>query len=336
LDGSERIDSSGRRIETYDQDVIEGFAHVFTGWSYAGGIGFLQARQTVENQTIPMQLYEEFHDNGPKLVLQGVALPAGQTGKQDLDAALDNIFNHPNVGPFLAKRLIQRLVTSNPTPEYVARVAQRFNDNGQGVRGDLEAVVRAILLDPEVLKAGPGVHTSKVKEPLLRLTQLWRVYEARVGSSGYDRSNFGRLARLLGQGPLQSPSVFNFFSPFYEPPGEMRDAQLLAPELEISTEYQNTLITNLFYLQCMSLHTGSPGLDPNDIVIDISEEVAVALDPSTLVDRVARKLFGGPISPLLRAEVAALVSQIPSTSPEERAASALYFIATSPEFVVQT
>ena len=174
-------------------------------------------------------------------------LPANQTGRQDLEDALDNVFAHPNVGPFISIRLIQRLVTSNPSPEYVERVASTFNDNGAGVRGDLRAVIEAILLDDEARAADSSPRSGKLKEPLLRLTQLWRAYDARSA----DGTLFFRPAPIntFAQSPLQSPSVFNFFSPFYAPPGEIADADLAAPELQIATEYRNTLITNYFYVQ---------------------------------------------------------------------------------------
>ena len=149
LDGTIVRDAQNQPVPTYNQQVIEGFAHVYTGWNFAGAPSFDLARPNAFNQTAPMQLYPSHHDTGEKLLLNGVTLPAGQTGDQDLAAALDNIFNHPNVGPFVSIRLIQRLVTSNPSPSYVARVATVFNNNGQGVRGDLGAVVKAILMDEE-------------------------------------------------------------------------------------------------------------------------------------------------------------------------------------------
>ncbi|MDX1563517.1 MAG: DUF1800 domain-containing protein, partial [Gammaproteobacteria bacterium] len=220
LDGSVKTGIDGQPIPTYTQEIIEGFAHVYTGWHYAGAPSFQQARRTKFNQVIPMQLYPNFHDTGPKQLLNGVVLPAGQSGDQDLADALDNIFNHPNVGPFVAKRLIERLVTSNPSPEYVARIASAFNNNGSGVRGDLATVVKRILLDPEARRRfTPRQTDGKIKEPLLRLTQLWRAYDARSDEGRYP---LGAAYIFFGQGPLQSPSVFNFFSPFYAPPGEIR------------------------------------------------------------------------------------------------------------------
>ena len=237
-DGTPVLDIDQQPVPTYDQAVIEGFAQVFTGWSYAGFPDMRVAYPTVENQVQPMQLYTDFHDSRAKTLLGGTELPAGQSGEQDLAAALDNLFSHPNVGPFISLRLIQRLTASNPSPAYIDRVAAAFNNNGTGVRGDLAAVIKAILLDPEARPASTLDTDGKIKEPLLRLTQLWRNYNAAAASGRYY---FPFAYVVLGQGPQQSPSVFNFFSPRFAPPGEIRDRRLTAPELQIATEYQNTL-----------------------------------------------------------------------------------------------
>lgn len=282
-----------------------------------------------------MQLYPAFHDNGAKTLLNGTTIPAGQTGDQDLAMALDNIFNHPNVGPFIATRLIHRLVTSNPSPGFVARVASAFNDNGMGVRGDLGAVVKAILLDEE---ARPGMHMEidgKIKEPLLRLTQLWRAYD------GASQSGVFPLAPayiIFGQGPLQSPSVFNFFSPFYAPAGEIRNSGLVAPELQIATEYQNTFITN--YLFLLAFNWNSEAQDPgeDDVLIDISEELAVADDTDALIDMVVGKLLGGQVSATLRAEMVNMIDRVRTAIPGNDAAlvsEAIYFVVSSPEYAYQ-
>jgi uncharacterized protein (DUF1800 family) len=331
LDGTPRLDGAGEPIPTYSQPIIEGFAHAYTGWTYAGSQNFQFPRPTASNQVQPMQLYPAFHDTGPKLVLGGVTIPANQTGVQDLDAALDNIFAHPNVGPFIAHRLIQRLVTSNPSPAYVSRVAQRFNDNGRGVRGDLAAVVKSILLDPEA--RGPATATTgKIKEPLLRITQLWRAFNGRAASGSY--AAFANPSPILGQGPLQSPSVFNFFGPDYAPPGEIRDAALVAPELEIATEYQNTQVTNRLRAYAFR-NSRAAGLGPEEIVIDIEAEVAIAGDSNALVSRVADKLLGGQISDTLRAEAVNLVARYNTADSSNRAGQAIYSIVTSPEFALQ-
>jgi len=319
-------------VPTYNQEIIEGFAHVFTGWTYAGSPSFQLARPTQANQVVPMQLYPDFHDTGAKTLLGGTVLPAGQGGVQDLDDALDNIFNHQNVGPFIAIRLIQRLVTSNPSPGYIARGATVFNDNGQGERGDLGAVVKAILLDDEAHSDMPMEIDGKIKEPLLRLTQLFKAYNATSNSGRYPLE---ASYILFGQGPLQSPSVFNFFSPFYAPPGEIRDSNLVAPELGIATEYQNTLFTNYMFYQAFSLNQTNTNLADDDIYIDFSEEMAIADDIDALIDMVAEKLLGGVISATLRAEIRGMLERIPETDTAIRAAETIYFVSTSPEYAYQ-
>ncbi|MDH3546202.1 MAG: DUF1800 domain-containing protein, partial [Gammaproteobacteria bacterium] len=334
--GSEKLDAQNEPIPTYDQAIIEGFAHVYTGWTYAGSPVFRGARPTRTNEVIPMQLWPEFHDTGAKLLLNGVTLPPGQTGDQDLADALDNIFGHPNVGPFIAIRLIQRLVTSNPSPAYVSRVAAVFNNNGAGVRGDMGAVVKAILLDAEARPAEPMEIDGKIKEPLLRLTQLWRNYDAASASGRYP---YGFAYILFGQGPLQSPSVFNFFSPFYAPAGEIRNNSLVAPELEIATEYLNTLITNFMFCQAFFWNqTAAPTCGPvsdDTVLIDTSEEVALAGNVEALIDRVADKLMAGNISTTLRNEIAGMIALIPEDQDVLRAAEAVYLVVTSPEFAYQ-
>jgi uncharacterized protein (DUF1800 family) len=336
-DGSVRLGTDNEPIPTYDQAVIEGFAHVFTGWTYAGSPVFQGAFPTELRQITPMELWPTFHDTGAKQLLNGVTLPAGQSGEQDLSDALDNVFNHPNVGPFIAIRLIQRLVTSNPSPDYVSRVAAIFNDNGSGVRGDLGAVVKAILLDDE---ADPNLRLAtdgKVKEPIIRITQLWKAYNAASASGRYPY-NFAYI--IFGQGPLQSPSVFNFFSPFYAPPGEIRDAGLVAPELEIATEFLNTYITNYMFIQTFGWnHTAIPGttegVNEDTVLIDFAEEEAIAADADALIDMVAGKLLAGEISTTLRAEIEGMLALIPQDQGLLRAAETIYLIASSPEFAYQ-
>ncbi len=339
LDGSVQLDAQNQPIPTYDQAVIEGFAHVFTGWHFAGAPSFPFAQPTAENRTQPMELYADFHDTGAKLLLNGVTLPAGQSGEQDLAAALDNVFNHPNVGPFISIRLIQRLVTSNPSPSYVARVATVFNDNGLGERGDLAAVVRAILLDPEARPTLPMELDGKIKEPLLRVTQLWRAYDGQSRSGRYQLIDGIPPSLFLGQGPLQSPSVFNFFSPFYAPPGEIRDSSLVAPEFEIATEYQNTLVTNYMFYQAFSANSLSaeePTFEDDDVFIDIAEELAIADDADALIDRVAEKLLAGTISEPLREQINSMLTLItgPDSAPL-RVAETLYLVTSSPEYAYQ-
>jgi hypothetical protein len=211
-------------------------------------------------------------------------------------------------------------------------VALKFNDNGFGKRGDLGAVVKAILLDPEVRSPPSPGPTGKLKEPLLRLTQFWRAYKARsaIASFGSTKAHLS-----IGQGPLQAPSVFNFFSPFYAPSGEFRVSALVAPEFEIATEFLNTEITNVFYTFCFGFNSKTPGLKPDDVYIDIDDEVAVANDAKTLIDTVDGRLLGGTMSTILRDELGRLLSEIPPEDRINRAAAAIYLVASSPEFAVQ-
>ncbi len=337
LDGSVKVDGQGQPLPTYDQSVVEGFAHVYTGWNYAGAASFAQARRTLANQILPMQAYPEQHATGAKKLLQypGAAkssLAAGQTPQQDLADALDNIFSHPNVGPFVSKQLIQKLVTSNPSPAYVSRVATVFNNDGTGKRGNLGAVVKAVLLDAEARPATVIATTGKVKEPLLRLTQLWRAYGAKAANGQY---RIGNINAVFGQGPLQSPSVFNFFSPFYAPPGEIANQNLVAPEMQIATEYLNTTVTNTFYNIVFFWNSSATGLPANAIVLDTTQELALAGDSEALVNKIADKLLGTAASTTLKAEAKAAVDRVATTNPGQRVAEAMYLIVTSPDYVVQ-
>lgn len=178
---------------------------------------------------------------------------------------------------------------------------------------------------------------GKVKEPLLRLTQLWKAYDAASASGRYPY-NFAYI--ILGQGPLQSPSVFNFFSPFYAPPGEIRDSGLVAPELEIATEYLNTYVTNYMFIQTFGWnHTAVPGttegVNDDTVLIDFAAEVAIADDADALIDMVAGKLLAGEISATLRDEITGILAVIPADQGLLRAAETIYLIATSPEFAYQ-
>ena len=345
LDGTVRTNAQGNPIPTYDQQVIEGFAHVYTGWTYAGAPSFALAFPTIANQVVPMQAYADQHDTGPKRVLSypgavRTQIPAGQSPQQDLDDALDNVFRHPNVAPFISKQLIQRLVTSNPSPQYVERVARLFENDGTGRRGELDAVVKAILLDPEARSATASANAGKLGEPVLRLTRIWRAYGA-ASSSG--RLNVQNIPGFIGQGPLQAPSVFNFFSPFYAPPGEILDQGLVAPEMQLATEYLNSLITNYFFILAYCYNTapvqGCPPVPPEFqqdlVIIDTGPERALAADPQALVSRIADRLAGGSMSATLRAQAVAMVQAVPASEASLRVAEALYLISTSPELALQ-
>jgi len=366
-DGSAVLDNSGNRIGTYDTETVEGFARVFTGWNYqcqqsSPNCTFSSVRveeeppETDFNQVKPMVMYSDEHETGAKTILtypgaQFTSIPAGQTGEQDLQMALDNIFNHPNVGPFLAKQLIQKLTSSNPSPAYIDRVASAFNNDGTGTRGNLGAVVQAILLDSEARASitNSNINTaSKMKEPIMRIIHLWRNFDAFAGNGRIDASrnfNGGRFSPSdsLAQGPLQARSVFSFYSPFYAPAGEIADQGLVAPELQLANEFLNTTLTNYFFQQ-VNNQTNADNIrtDLGFVHIDTSEETALAANRSAdlLIDSIAVKLFGGAdqISGALRNLVR---QQINLTQPssnnniEVRTKQAIFLIVTSPEYAWQ-
>jgi len=264
LNGTKKRDGSNNFIPTYDQKTIEEFAKVFTGWSYADKNWNEWAGQA--NRLVPLKAFEEYHDASAKTLLNGETSPSGQSAQADLDFALDNIFKHPNIAPYISQQLIQRLVTSNPSPAYVARVAEKFNNNGNGVKGDMKAVVSAILLDEEALAENKPDEFGKLREPMLRMSHLWRVFkmqpslrighywesEKQCGQGTYPSYNFyGTIARFnkdLGQGPLQARSVFNFFRPDFSPTGLLNDNGLYAPEFQIINENTMVSSTNLYHL----------------------------------------------------------------------------------------
>ncbi|MBV34055.1 MAG: hypothetical protein CMP47_01075 [Rickettsiales bacterium] len=296
LDGSPKLDAQGNTIPTYDQADIEGLAHVFTGWTWQNAERFWWWG---ENRDLisPMKVFPEFHAEGEKRIINGGVIPAGQPPEQDLAQALDHIFNHPNVGPFVAKQLIQKLVTSNPSPEYVERVATRFNDNGSGVRGDMKAVIKAILLDEEAISgvAGHGKPFGKLKEPILRLSAFWRAFDASSGNGTYE---FRWVDNDFAQGPLKSPSVFNFFSPSYQPAGALKDADIVAPEFEIHTEGTMAKMTNHLHWRSVSMNSFErPSPEAKDIIVDYRvERDLVSASDDELIEHLNILLLAGTMS----------------------------------------
>lgn len=240
----------GNPTPAYTQSNVEEYARVFTGWNFADSSEWQSTNLTQNSKIAPMVPLEAFHDSGSKQLLGGVVAPAGLSAREDMELALDSLFNHPNVGPFIGKSLIQRLVTSNPTEQYVARVAAVFNDNGAGVRGDMGAMIKAILLDNEARQALASADSKmvqnygKLKEPLLKATHILRAFNATPGKKA--DSNFHLFSKtsdavddLFGQAVLSSSSVFNFFSPGFRSSFGLsgnEQSPLLAPELQILTE----------------------------------------------------------------------------------------------------
>lgn len=245
-DGSYQLDANGDLIPTYDINDIQELSHVFTGLSGGAWDLVLKPENAGTDLTFykgynhydlthPMGMFEEHHETAEKLMIDGSVLPAGQTGMDDINDALDVLFNHPNVGPFISIRLIQQMVKANPSPAYINRVATVFNNNGQGVRGDLEAVVRAILTDPEARNCSwqEDVSAGKIKQPMERFIQLFRAFDISSPSGKLWYKDFSLLYNKLEQSFMASPSVFNFFSPFYAEPEIVAPNELVSPEYEI-------------------------------------------------------------------------------------------------------
>lgn len=323
-DGSIILAQNDQPIPTYDQDVIEAFAHVFTGWTFYGSETFNQPSYIFRR---PMIAFQEYHDEGEKFLLNDVILPAGQSAEDDLDAALENISNHANVPPFISRQLIQRLVTANPSPDYIERVSEVFIDDGSGTRGNLGAVVKTILLDPEA-RAEPTSDTSgKLTEPLLRLTSIWRAFNA---SAENDRYLFAYPEYSFSQAPLRADSVFNFFRPEFAPTGEIGKLGLVSPEMQITNETTSVLVNNYLALAIFLQHSAVAEKEVDTIYIDIEPELAIANQPEDLVDHVAEKLLGGNLSDELRAETLAMMQRWDSL--EGKVVEAIYMIAASPEF----
>jgi len=244
LNGTYKLDSNGDKIPTYDNNDIKELAKVFTGLG-AGGIQDWvdwTNDQPVWNlgiyatdRTVPMMMYDDEHEQGPKELFGGTyTIPAGQSGMEDVEEAINQIYLHDNVGPFLAKRLIQRLIKSNPSPEYIARAASVFNNNGQGERGDMFAFIKAILLDVEArtCDAMELNNPGRLREPVMRLTSLLKAFPLdNIGDNFWEAGV--QQMNHMGQQPLASPTVFNFYLPDYQPIGDIGDADLVAPEFQI-------------------------------------------------------------------------------------------------------
>ncbi|MCL4184224.1 MAG: DUF1800 family protein [Burkholderiaceae bacterium] len=347
-DGTVRLDSRNEPIETYTNEDVTGLAKVFTGWSWAGpdksDTRFFGGNADPERAVRPMQAYPKFHSTSEKRFL-GVTVPAQATADPaaSLRAALDRLHAHPNVGPFIGKQLIQRLVTSNPSPAYVARVAAAFDNNGAGVRGDMKAVIRAVLLDPEARNPVAGAADyGKLREPVLRIAHWLRTFNARSASERYLIGNTDNPNTSLGQTAMRAPSVFNFYRPGYIPPNTaLAQAGLVAPEMQITHEssvagYLNTLRS--------ALSSGIGSGSPRDLQPDYGEAIGLADRPDALVDRLALLLLAGQMSDELRAQLIDAVgsvavsptnAQSAATARLNRVKLAIFLIMAAPEYLVQ-
>ena len=333
-DGSEIIGADGIPAPTYDQDVIEGFAHVFTGWHFANADDFRWPSST--DYLSPMQPFEEYHDKGSKTLLNGFTVPAGNSARQDLQAALDNIFNHPNVGPFLSRQLIQRLVTSNPSPQYIADISAVFNADESGIRGSLGSVVKAILMHDEAQNGHLQYPDTfgKLKEPVLRVTGLWRAFRPEVMTADF---NYAWARKDIGQAPLNAPSVFNFFTPAFSQPGEIRNKGLVSPEFQIHDESSMVKITNRMLANTIWAHNFKYESDSHRMVLNIKPEVEIVERGSAqLLDHLNLLLLGGDMSTQLRQTANELMSNYNSDSAAaNRVIETIFLIVSSPESAVQ-
>jgi uncharacterized protein (DUF1800 family) len=276
-------------------------------------------------------VYPSYHDETQKTIVNNIVIPANQGGAADLKMELDALFNHPNTGPFICQQLIQRLVTSNPSPAYVYRVAQVFANDGTGTRGNLAAVLNAILLDYEArsltLAADSGY--GKLKEPLLRMTAIYRAFN---GASQEGRFPIFNPQTNLDQAALRSPTVFNFFDPGYVQQGPLASAGLLAPEFEITTASTAISVPNSIY---SAIYT--PAAPPaSTIVLDLSSLTANAANPTAMTATLNQLLCGNGMSAPTQQLIESALSAAPSgTTPAALAQMALYLTATSPDAAIQ-
>jgi len=351
--------SAGRPIETYGPTDIAGLARVFTGFSWAcpvapaSGCFFNGSSNSVSDpdRAIKSMIgYAPYHSTEVKSFLgTTIAAQSSANPQASLAAALDALHRHPNVGPFIGKQLIQRLVTSNPSPDYVRSVASTFADNGAGVRGDMKAVVKAVLLHPEARRSSDTA--GKVREPVLRLSALLRAFNYRSDTGEYRIGNTDNPATSLGQTPLRAPSVFNFYRPGFVPPGTSAAAQnLAAPEMQIVHETSAAGYVNVMRDAISSgvgATTNASGSNRRDLQPDFTAEIALADQPGALVDRIGTKLLYGVMPSDLKAEIQGAIERIAIPAPTSSNASqvaaakrnrvnaALFLTLVSPEFLVQ-
>ncbi len=325
-DGTVQTGAGGQPVETYVQDDITGLARVFTGWNLANN-----DNNTPDRYRLAMVNTASQHETGVKTFL-GTTIPAGTTGPESLRLALDAIFAHPNVAPFVSKQLIQHLVTSNPAPAYVARISAVFENNGSGVRGDLRAVVRAILLDVEARSVAIAGTSSfgKLREPINRLTGWARAFNAASANGGWTTiGDTSSTSNRIGQSPGRSPSVFNFFRPGYTPPNTaIATAGLVAPEFQIANEPSVVAYVN---------YMGSLVPSNADFRANYADMVALATDGTALVNEVDI-LLGARLSDATKATITGAVNAISATAtngPVNRVYTAVLLTVASPEFLVQ-
>lgn len=357
-DGSLKLDAQGNPVNTFNQETIKEFSRVFTGWSLAqtNYFGEFGAYAPPGSNVEPMKAYPNFHDSGEKTLLNGEVIAAGKTPMEDMQAAINNIVAHKNVAPFIGKKLIQYLVTSNPSPAYIERVSKVFNDNGKGVKGDMKAIIKAIYLDDEARTPPQNSqhYYGKLKEYPLLVSGLWRAFKAQGVPISYKGKSFETIHYMNGalnseQQVFASPSVFNFYQSEYSPPGVLAKQKLLAPEFQIFNASSAVLQANL--LAKMIYHRDTNDLNlfkdtgqfwgagigwnnpPVHAKLNLIEEVALANTPEKLVDRLNLLLTQGQITTEDSALIATHISLL--NEPLQRVYEAAFLIAVSPEYAIQ-
>ena len=354
-DGTRRLDSNSQPIETYTNSDVTNLARVFTGynWDFTGnvktpstndpnrlinGTGYVTRPMTIDNTKWEFPSNTSQHSTLEATFL-GTTIAANTDGTAALKTALDTLFNHANVGPFFSKQMIQRLVTSNPSAAYVDRVAKVFNNNGSGTRGDLRAVFKAILLDDEAINAaGLTAPTfGKVREPMLRFVQWARTFGAASTSGNWRIGNLSDLVNGLGQSPLRSPSVFNFFRPGYVPANTaIATNSLVAPEFQLINESSTP-----GYVNYMTSVIGTANGIGNDVKAAYTSELAIAHDSTALLDRICLLLAANQISATTKTTIktaldATTVTQTSTTAEKQRRVyMAVLLVMASPDYLVQ-
>lgn len=312
-DGSTKLDGGGKPVPAYTQNDIKQFSLALTGWTYPPANG----KANWENFSGPMVPLPQFHDTTAKTLLNGVVLPAGQTVEQDMDGAIDNVFNHPNTGPFLATRLVRAMVSSNASPAYIQRVANAFNNDGAGVRGDLKAVFRAILTDPEARQDTAAVTQGRLKDAIYQTVALVRALDGSVNAN--NQSTY--LFTNFNQNILTPSSVFGFYSPMYKVP----KSALFGPEFQIYSPTEAVLRGNLI----AAILGGNNG----DFPVSMAPYQAVAGNVNQLIDKVDQVLLYGRMPASMRNSLTtALNAQYDNN---QRAFVALYLTALSGQYAVQ-
>lgn len=308
-DGTFKLDEFGQRIPTYNQPKIGQFARALSGWTFPHGY---------EDMGAPLAPIAP-HDMGSKKLLSGVVTPAGQDAQQDMNAVMDNLLSHPNVAPFVSVRLIRHFVTSNPSPAYVKRVVKVFKNT----QGNLGAVVKAILLDPEARQDSPGPQSGRLKDPLLHLIGLVRVLDGSLNNP----QNLHWDLSLMGQRVAGAPSVFSFYSPLNPLPGFGQDG-LYGPEFQIYSPSHAVRRANFMMGVLSGQWSGS-------LTLDIQPFVQAAANPQALVDLVDDRLLQGRMRASTRQAILEALQAGTGAGATQQALTALYLTVVTAEFAVQ-